>query len=66
MNEVETFQVKEMTDVDLAVQKPHVSTEVEFVGFPFMPTICWIPLIKFGEVLCEKMFCMSLVGRLHL
>ena len=54
MNELETFQVMEMTDMDLRVQKSYVSTKVDFVGFPFMSTVYWIPLIKFGEILCEK------------
>jgi hypothetical protein len=54
VNELETFQVMEMTVMDLRVQKSHVPTKVDFVGFPIVFTVYWIPLIKFGEVLCEK------------
>lgn len=56
MNELETFQVVQMTDMDLRVHKSHVLTEADFVGFPFMSNVYWISLIKFGELLCEKMF----------
>lgn len=63
MNEVNTFQVTEMTDVDLRVQKSHVSTKVDFIGFPFMSTVYWMSLIKFGEVLFERK---RLVDRFHL